>query len=131
MKKSVAVMVAVMAFLTSPCGAQEVQDQGTPDAAPVVTKYDKLQKTELREELKRLQKEVLFAEHTAEQAREEMGEAFSTYKSTSEDLKADALLRMIEAEANYRQPRDNCAQVNSDFNAAKRAYRNLLLAEQK
>jgi septal ring factor EnvC (AmiA/AmiB activator) len=94
-----------------------------------VTKYDGMEEKDLREELKRLQREILSAEQTAMEAREKAAEATKAYTSALFDQKPDALLRMIEADAASRKPLDRYRQIRSDFDVAKRAYLHALLAQ--
>jgi type II secretory pathway component GspD/PulD (secretin) len=108
---------------------QTPKDEEKSDSTPGVTKYDKMEKKELQEQLKRLQKEVLRAERTARQAREKAAEAEKAHKSASDDAKADALLRMIEANAASYKPTERFRQIRSDFDAAERAYLHLLVTE--
>ena len=108
---------------------QAPKDEEKSDSTPGVTKYDKMEKKELQEQLKRLQKEVLRAERTARQAREKAAEAEKAHKSASDDAKADALLRMIEANAASYKPTERFRQIRSDFDAAERAYLHLLVTE--
>jgi len=105
------------------------KDEEKSDSTRVVTKYDKMEKKDLREQLKRLQKEVLCAERTARQAKEKAAEAAKAYKSASDNAKADALLRMIEANAASHKPTERFRQIRSDFDAAERAYLHLLVTE--
>ena len=128
MFKSLAIVIAALGIMLSPCVAQE-QSEPKPDATPVVTRYDKMEKKNLRGELKDLQKDVFVAERAAKQAKENAGEAGKEYKSASDDEKPEALLRMLEADAKCRRPLEHYKQVRSDFNAAKKAYLNLLLKE--
>jgi hypothetical protein len=109
-------------------GPQASKDEEKSGRAPVVTMYDKMEKKDLRGELKRLQKAVLDAERMAKQAREKAAEAAKAYKSASDDEKADALLRMIEASAVSRKPIERFKQIRSHFDAAERAYFRLLVA---
>jgi type II secretory pathway component GspD/PulD (secretin) len=110
-------------------GPKAPKDDEKSDSAPVATKYDEMEKKDLREELKRLQKEVLDAERPARQADEKAAEAARAYKSASDDEKPDALLRMIEAEARSRKSIGGFKRIRSDFDAAQRAYLRLLVAE--
>lgn len=139
MKNSVAVVVAVLAILANYGMAQEAQDQNTAEAVPLVTheavpattKYDKMDKKSLQEELKRLQKEILVAEHAARQAREDANKAGKAYATATDEKKPDLLLAMIEAQAKSEKPYRSFEQVRNDFDAAQRSYRKLLLAEEK
>lgn len=131
MNRSTGTVIAIIAILASQCVVRETKAQGKPAAAPAATKYDKMAKRELQEELKRLQKEVLTAERAAEQAKKESEDAVKAYKLAGENQKGDVLLRMIEAEAKCHKPLENAKQLNADFAAAKNAYLNLLVAEQK
>jgi hypothetical protein len=96
----------------------------------VAAKYDKMNKERLREELKTLQNEALGAERMAKQARANAAQAERAYQSASDAEKADALLHMIEADAASRKPMERLAHVSSDLAGAKRAYLQLLVAEQ-
>ncbi|MFC1453128.1 hypothetical protein ACFLSJ_07295 [Verrucomicrobiota bacterium] len=100
-----------------------------PDTPPVVTKYDKMEKKQLQEELKRLQAEVLVAERTVTQAKEKAAEAENACKSASDDEKPDALLRMIEAGVAEEKAKRPYHQIKGDFQAARRAYAQLLMNE--
>jgi len=109
-----------------------VQAEAGQSAAPAnVTKYDKMEKKQLEEELKKLQKDVLVAEQTAKEACDQAGEAKEAYKSASDEQKPDALLRMIGADAKSRKPDEDYRQARENFEDARRAYLNLLVAEQK
>ena len=108
---------------------QAPKDEEKSDSAPVVTKYDKMEKKDLQEQLKRLQKEILGVERAARQAREKAAEAARAYKSASDGAKADVLLRMIEANAASHKPTERFRQIRSDFDAAERAYLHLLVTE--
>jgi type II secretory pathway component GspD/PulD (secretin) len=108
---------------------QAPKDRKKSDAASGVTKYDKMEKLDLQRELKRLQKELLDSERTANQAREKTAEAAEVHKSALGDEKAEALLRMIEADAESRKSIKSYMQIRSDFDAAQRAYLRLLVAE--
>ena len=108
---------------------QAPKDEEKSDSTPVVTKYDKMEKKDLQEQLKRLQKEILGVERAARQAREKAAEAARAYKSASDGAKADVLLRMIEANAASHKPTERFRQIRSDFDAAERAYLHLLVTE--
>lgn len=131
MNKSVPVIVVAVTILASYCIAQEALDQGKPEAVPVVSKYDKMQKKDLQEEVKKLQKEVLTAEQTARGVGVRAKEAKEAYNSASNDQKPDALLLMLEAGAKSHKSMVAFKQVQSDFDMAKRAYFNLILDEQR
>jgi hypothetical protein len=105
------------------------KDEEKPDTTPVDIKYEKMEKKDLREELKRLQKEVLDAERVFQQARAKAAQAEKTYRTASDEEKTDALLGKIEADAAGRKPMERFAQIRSEFAAAERAYLNLLVAE--
>jgi type II secretory pathway component GspD/PulD (secretin) len=109
--------------------SQAAKDEEQSDSTPVVTDYERMDKKELQEGLKRLQKEVLVAERTAKQAKEKAAEGATAYNSASDDEKLDALLRMIEADAASRMPIERFKRIRSDFDAAKRAYFHLLVSE--
>jgi hypothetical protein len=126
MCKSVVIAIAVLSVTLSPCMAQEQSEQKT-DTAPVVTKYDKMEKNALQEELKDLQKQVLVVERTAKQARETADEAAKAYKSASDNEKPDALLRMIEDKAASYSPMQIYRETASEFKAAQSAYLDLLV----
>ncbi len=130
MNRTVSVIVAALAILTSQGMAQEQQEQKATEAASVVTKYDKMEKKQLQEELKRLQKEVIVAERAAKQARDEQAEAKKAYDSAPDDQKPDALLRMLEAKAKSNKPVEAFAQARSDFDAAIRAYPGIAMCGQ-
>lgn len=108
---------------------QASKDEEKSDSTPLANKYDKMEKNDLEEELKRLQKEVLVAERIAKKAREKTTKAKMAYQSASDDGKGDALLRKIEADAAGRKPTERFTQIRSDFDAAERAYFRLLVAE--
>lgn len=127
MFKTLAIVTAALGVMLSPCVAQD-KDEQAPDASPVVNKYDRMEKKELKEALKDLQKHVLVAERAAKQAKENANEAAAAYESASDEEKPDALLRMIEADAASRNPMERYKQVRLDIDAAKRAYLNMLLA---
>lgn len=127
MLKSLIIVTAALGVMLNPCAAQDQKEQ-KPDANPVVTKYDKMEKSELKEALKNLQKQVLVAERAAKQAKEIASEAAAAYESACDKEKPDALLRMIEADAASRKPLERYREVRSDFEMAKRAYLNMLLA---
>jgi hypothetical protein len=127
MHKLILIVIAVAALSATSCVTTQQQEQ-KQQAAPVITKYDKMEQKDLKEELKRLQAEVLVAERAAKQAKEKAGEAAKAYKSASDDDKPVTLLRMIEADAVSRKPIEQYKQVRSDFTAAKCAYHNMLLA---
>jgi len=131
MKNSVPVIVAALAILASQGIAQKPQDQKTTEAAPVVIKYDKMEKTQLQAELKKLQKALLVAEQAAKQAITKRDVAKKAYDTASNARKPDALLRMLEADAKSRKPVESLMKMRKDFGAAQQAYINLLLAEQK
>ncbi len=103
--------------------------QETADSSQLVTKYESMEKKDLQEELRRLQKEALDAARMAKQVKEEAAEAARAYKFASDDEKADALLRMIEADAESHKPMRRYRQVQSAFGAAQRAYLHLLIAD--
>ena len=129
MPKSLAMAVAVLALIASAAVAQQHKESEQSDAAPVVTKYDRMEKQQLQNELKRLQREVLAARTTGQEAKQRAKEASSAYKSALDDEKPDALLRMLEAQAGSRKPMKAYSRILSDFQSAKRAYSKLLLAE--
>lgn len=131
MNKTVAVIVATFAILTTPGIAQETQAQKAKEAAPVLTKFDRMEKDQLLGELLKLQKDVLVAEQTARKADAKRGEAYKAYDDATEEQKPDALIRMLEADAKRVKPGEHFRQVKSDFEAAKSAYLKLLVAEQK
>lgn len=99
------------------------------DSSLVPTGFDKMEKKDLKQELVRLQKEVLDAVRISRRARGKAAEAASAYKSASDDEKAEALFRMIEADAASREPAERYAHLRTDFDAAKRAYLNLLILD--
>jgi hypothetical protein len=114
----------------SPTPKDKKEADATPvSKTPIVTKYDKMAKKDLQEELKRLQEEVLDAERTAKQFAKKAADAARAYTSATDEEKADALLRMIEAEAAGRKPTERFRQIRADFDAAKRAYLQLLVTE--
>jgi len=103
MLKSLIIVTAALGAMLNPCAAQDQKEQ-KPDATPVVNKYDKMEKSELKEALKDLQRQVLVAERAAKQAKENASEAAASYESACDEEKPDALLRMIEADAASRKP---------------------------
>ena len=107
--------------------ARKKQEQ--VESRHVQTKYESMEKNDLQEELRRLQKEALDAARMAQQVKEEAAEAATAYKSASEDEKADSLLRMIESEAKSHRPMRHYRQVQSAFEAAQRVYLHLLMVE--
>ena len=131
MNKAVAAIAAVLAMLTCQGMSQETHALKTEAAAPVATKFDRMEKAQLRAELQKLQKDVLVAEQTARQADAKRLEAYQAYKAATENQKPDALIRMLEADAKSIKPVECLRQLQSDFEAAKRACLNLLVSEQK
>jgi len=128
MLKAFIIISALLGVVLSPCIAQDAKELEA-DAPPVITKFDKMDKENLQDALKALQKEVLVAERTAKLARRDAAEAAAAYKSADDAGKPDALLRMIETDAESREPVARYKQVHADFEAAKRAYLNCLLLE--
>jgi hypothetical protein len=112
-------------------GAEPPTEEKKPDATSEVTKYDEMDKQELRDELRRLQAELLDAGRAAIQASERTGEASGAYSSASDDDKADALLRMLDAQAALRTPMARYRQAELALEAAKEAYMRRALAEDR
>ena len=129
MNRTVSSIVAALAMLTSQGLAQDSQSQKSAEETAAATKYDKLEKAKLQEELKRLQKEILIAEHAAKQATDQSTEAANAYKIATDNRKPELLLEMLDAEARSRKPVENCKRIRADFEAAKRAYIKLILGE--
>lgn len=94
-----------------------------------VAEYRKLDKTQLQDELRRLQKELIVAESTARHADEQMAEAANAYNSAAEDRQPDLVLGMLEAEAKCTKPMKTFERLRKELDAAKQAYVKLLLAE--
>ena len=109
--------------------SQKPKNEKQSGFSRAVNKFDKLDKKQLQEELKRLQKEVLVAEQSSQQAAEKASHAAMIHKSASDDEKANALLRMIEANAARHKPSERYQRVRSDMRAAEKAYYRLLVAE--
>ena len=105
---------------------KQVSEKNTEDATHSVTRYERMKKEDLQEELGRLQGQILDAERTASQAKKTATIAARAYESASDDEKAAALLRMIEAKASSREPNERLQEIFLDFNAAKKAYLRLL-----
>jgi hypothetical protein len=122
------VVIAALGVMVGVCVAQEKKEQN-PETTPVVTKYDKMDKKALQEELKDLQKQVIVAKRTAEQAKEIADEAAKAYRSASDDEKPDALLRALEAKAASRGPMQMYKKTTSEFQAAQSAYMDLLIGK--
>ena len=101
----------------------------TAESETKVTRYLKQDKTQLQDELKKLQKELIVAEKTARHADEKRKEAVEVYNSAEEDRQPDLILGMLEAEAQCRKPMAAHKRLCADLDAAKRAYVKLLLTE--
>ncbi len=98
-------------------------------AEPAGAKYYKLSKAELQQELKKLQKEVLEAERQTLAADTALSQAGKAYDSATGDRKFDALLRLLEAEAAVQKPQRRYQELKSDFEAAQKAYVQLLVRQ--
>jgi hypothetical protein len=96
--------------------------------SPPGAKYFKLTKTQLQQELKKLQKEVLEAEHEAQVATAAYQQVWQAYLSAKGDKKYDALLPYLEAKAAVQKPQRRWQELNRDFEAAQEAYVQLLVA---
>ena len=101
---------------------------GKANSTHLVAKYERMSKKELREELLRLQNELLDAERVFKQIGRKATDAAEAYKSAPDDEKAEALLRMLEADAASRKPMERYRRVRSAFEAAQQAYLHLLIA---
>jgi type II secretory pathway component GspD/PulD (secretin) len=100
------------------------------DAASLVEeRYDEMDQQQLRDELRRLQRELLDAWQVHNQASREAREADTAYKNAPDDEKADALLRMLEADAASRAPMKRYRQARAALDAASQSYLRRLLAE--
>ena len=108
---------------------QAPKDTENSDPKPVIIRYDKMEKTQLQAQLKRLQQEALDAAGMAQQVWDKAVKAKAVYQSAADDDKPDALLLMLEAEAASRQPVERSKQIHSELEAAKRAYLQLQAAE--
>jgi len=128
MLKSLAIVVAGLIILASPCLAQ-AQKKQKPDATPAITKYNEMEKGELQGELKRLQKEILVAERTAKQFKQQAAEAAKAYKSASDEEKPDALFRLLEVRVTEKKASRPSRQIKREFQAAQKAYSDLLMNE--
>jgi hypothetical protein len=130
MHKSIALFVVAMAMTATPSLAKPPALPASPKPAPV-GKYDTMPEKDLREELKKLQKQILVAERTARQAQDDMHKAVRAYNTAADEAKPDALLSMLEVEARVRKPLDEHARLRAEFDAAKRAFVKLLSADKK
>jgi hypothetical protein len=142
MKNSIPVILAAFAILASQCVAQEAQVQkmtetpsGTKLASIVikedVNKYEKMEKKQLQDELRKLLKELPIAEKALTQAKIRKDEATKVVDVASSDEKSDAFFLMMEAQVKCSKAELSLNRMRSDFSAAQHAYLNLLLAEQK
>jgi hypothetical protein len=98
---------------------------------PAGAKYYKLSKTELQQELKKLQKELLPVEREVNGPYLALRKAQQDYQSASEEQKFDALLRFLEARAALRKPQFRQQElryheIQNEFQAAQEAYVKLL-----
>lgn len=98
-------------------------------AAPAIAKYAKMEKKALQDQLKKLQDDTLAAVRTAAQSRNEAIKAARALEHAPDDKKADLLLRKIEAEVASRKPSERLRRIRLEFDAAERAYVQLLISE--
>ena len=128
MFKSLAVVIAALGVMVGVCVAQEEKEQ-MPEATRVVTKYEQMEKKDLRQELKDLQKQILVAERASKQAKETATQAARAYKSASDNEMPDALFRMLEAKAASYAPMQAYSKTRREFKSAQMAYMNLLIGK--
>ncbi len=92
------------------------------DASQGASRYQKMSKALLQDEIKRLQKEVLAAERKVEQAKNYIKKASDAYEAASDEDKPEALIRLLDAKAAARKPCDACEKLKKDFLSAQAAY---------
>jgi hypothetical protein len=105
------------------------EDAKKAKTTPKATKYDTMEGKDLQAELKRLQAAVLEARRMALQAGRTENAAQAAYRSAGDDEKADALLRLLEAKAAVRKPRELFRRINAEFQTAQQAYLARLVTE--
>jgi len=128
-----------MAVVASAGMAEEIQIQdrdlrvrrppGLTRRLAAFSRFYKMDKKQLQEELKRLLKDYSIAEKAASEADAHAAKAEEAYESAPDEKKPEELLRMLEAQAKRRDPHSKFLGIKKEFEAAKSAYINKIANE--
>lgn len=128
MAKSVRILiVSFIMFLTS-CATQEVAKTKIKEQIPV-SKYHKMNKEDLQQELRDLQVKYLAAETAARERNDQYREAEKEHRIASGEEKADALFGKLEKRAFLEEANEAFGKVKGEFEEAQDAYKSLLKTE--
>jgi len=128
MAKSVTVLfVSFTMFLTS-CATQEVTKTTSKKQIPV-SKYHRMNKADLQQELRDLQAKYLAVEAECRERNDQYREAEKEHRMAAGEEKADALFRKLEKRASLEEANEAYNNVKREFEEAQDAYKSLLKTE--
>jgi hypothetical protein len=125
MAKSARVLiVSFIMFLTS-CATQGVTKSKSKEQIPV-SKYRKMNKEDLQQELRHLQVKYLAADTETRERSDQYRAADKEHRIASGEEKADALFRKLEKRASLEESNEAYGNAKREFKEAQDAYKSLL-----
>ena len=128
MAKSVTVLIVSFTIFLTSCATQEVTKTTSKKQVPV-SKYHKMNKEDLQQELRDLQVKYLAAETESRERNDQHREAEKEHRMAAGEEKADALFRKLEKRASLEEAHEAYKNVKREFEKAQDAYKSLLKTE--
>lgn len=125
MAKSVTVLIVLFTIFLTSCATQEVTTTTSKKQIPV-SKYHRMNKADLQQELRNLQIKYLAAETECRERNDQCRKAEKEHMWASGDEKADALFRKLEKRASLEEANEAHKIVKREFEEAQDAYKSLL-----
>jgi len=128
MTKSVRLLILSFIMFVTSCATQEVTKSGSKEQTPV-SKYHKMNKEDLQQELRDLQVKYLAADTESRERNDHYREAEKEHRMATGEEKADALFRKLEKRASLEEAHEAYNNVKREFKEAQDAYKSLLKTE--
>jgi len=129
MTKSILITIAALGILATPGLAQKSKGNMPKNKPPIITKFDTMSKSQLQTELKRLQAACPLVRISMQEAKNQAATAVRKYKHTPDSEKYDALIKTLEIEADLGVKTHRFKEIQREFRAARRAYKQHLIFE--